>query len=64
MTKPTPSLNKSYVMLVERESQRTMTSSSINGTELVALIARKGDNYQYNRGQNHQYQKSKRKWEQ
>ncbi|KAH0675175.1 hypothetical protein KY285_022976 [Solanum tuberosum] len=48
MTSPTPSINKAYSMLIERESQRTMASTSMvgQGTEVDALLAGKGDGYQ------------------
>ncbi|KAH0672011.1 hypothetical protein KY284_023098 [Solanum tuberosum] len=48
MTSPTPSINKASSMLIERESQRTMASTSMvgQGTEVDALLAGKGDGYQ------------------
>lgn len=53
ITEPTPSLNKAYVMFVERESQTTITNSSTSGegSDLAALMARGGENYQHNREQ-------------
>ena len=55
MTTPTPSVNKAYYMLIERESQRTMASTSIMGqeNEVATLLASKRDGYQ----------KSQRNWE-
>ena len=55
MTTPTPSVNKAYSMLIERESQRTMASTSIMGqeNEVATLLASKRDGYQ----------KSQRNWE-
>ena len=52
MIEPTPNINKAYAMLVERESQRFMASSSLNGegTDLAALMAGKGSFHKYNRG--------------
>ncbi|KAH0753955.1 hypothetical protein KY290_024225 [Solanum tuberosum] len=48
MTSPTPSINKTYSMLIERESQRTMANTSMvgQGTEVVALLDGKKDGYQ------------------
>lgn len=47
MTSPTPNINKTYSMLIERESQRSVTWSSMTGdaNESTALLAGKGDNY-------------------
>lgn len=44
MVEPTPTINKAYAMLVERESQRSIASSSLSyeGTDLAALMAGKG----------------------
>ncbi|KAK4716249.1 hypothetical protein R3W88_014587 [Solanum pinnatisectum] len=44
MVDPTPNINKAYAMLVERESQISMTSSSISGkgTYLATLMEGKG----------------------
>lgn len=44
MVEPTPNINKAYAMLVERESQRSIASSSMNGegTDLAALMVGKG----------------------
>ena len=55
MTTPTLSVNKAYSMLIERESQRTMASTSIMGqeNEVATLLASKRDGYQ----------KSQRNWE-
>lgn len=66
MTEPTSGLNKTYSMMVERESQRSIVSSSMVGdnADVAALMTRKGDTYQYNKGQNHQYHKGRRNWEQ
>lgn len=80
MVEPTPNINKAYAMLIERESQRFMSSSSIGGegTYLVALMAGKGMLHKYNRGtapQNYNkdqtsqstsqyYNKGKKNWDQ
>ncbi|XP_015084267.1 uncharacterized protein LOC107027684 [Solanum pennellii] len=52
MIEPTPNINKAYAMLVEREIQRSMESSSLRGegTDLAALMAGKGMSHKYNRG--------------
>ncbi|XP_075101989.1 uncharacterized protein LOC142177399 [Nicotiana tabacum] len=57
MTSPTPSFNKAYAMLVERESERSVANTSTvgEGIDLAALLAGKGGNYQ-------NYQKPKRNW--
>ncbi|XP_070036261.1 uncharacterized protein LOC142167359 [Nicotiana tabacum] len=51
MTNPTPTVNKAYSMIIERESQRALTNSSMTGegTELTALLAGKGSTYQKQR---------------
>ncbi|XP_019256293.1 PREDICTED: uncharacterized protein LOC109234681 [Nicotiana attenuata] len=55
MTSPTPSINKAYAMLIERESQRFVANTSTVGVkvDLAALLAGEGGNYQ-------NYQKQKR----
>ncbi|XP_075076836.1 uncharacterized protein LOC142163449 [Nicotiana tabacum] len=57
MTSPTPSINKAYEMLIEMESQRSVTNTSTvgEGVDLAAMLAGKGGNYQ-------NYQKQKRNW--
>lgn len=52
MIDPTPNINKAYAMLVERQSQRSMASSSLGGegTNLAALVAGKGMSHKYNKG--------------
>lgn len=54
MTSPTPNINKAYSMLIERESQRSIASSSSSGEriDLGAMMAGKGN---YN-------QKSQKNW--
>ncbi|KAH0665619.1 hypothetical protein KY285_026825 [Solanum tuberosum] len=74
MTEPTPSLNKAYAMLIERESQRSLGSSSINSIseeniDLATLMTRRSDNSQHYRGAGQQYsgqeyQKGKKNWDQ
>ncbi|KAK4716094.1 hypothetical protein R3W88_014432 [Solanum pinnatisectum] len=45
MTSPTPNINKAYYMLIERESQRSIASSSSLGEmiDLGAMMAGKGN---------------------
>lgn len=47
MSSPTPNINKAYYMLIERESQRSIATSSISREriELGAMMAGKGNSY-------------------
>ncbi|XP_075103743.1 uncharacterized protein LOC142178311 [Nicotiana tabacum] len=51
MTNPIPTVNNAYSMIIERESQRALTNSSMagKGTKLTALLAGKGSIYQKQR---------------
>ena len=74
MTEPTPSLNKAYAMLVERESQRSLGNTSSNSSngeniDLAALMIRRGDSSQHYKGtcqqySGQEYQKGKKNWDQ
>jgi len=60
MVEPTPTINKAYAMLVERESQRSLTSSmSGEGTDLAALMAGKRMPNRYAKGTSQSQQYSK-----
>ncbi|KAH0636517.1 hypothetical protein KY289_036432 [Solanum tuberosum] len=51
IVEPTPTINKAYVMLVERESQSSLTSSiGGEGADLAAVMAGKGMPNRYNKG--------------
>ncbi|KAH0773275.1 hypothetical protein KY290_010412 [Solanum tuberosum] len=52
MVEPTPTINKAYAMLVERESQRSITSLAMSGegTDLAALMAGRGGPPRYSKG--------------
>ena len=67
MVEPTPTISKAYAMLVERESQRSITSTSMSeeGTDLAALMAGRGGPPLYNKGttsqsNSNQYYKGKK----
>ena len=51
MVEPTPTISKAYAMLVERESQRSITSTSMSeeGTDLTVLMAGRGGPPRYNK---------------
>ena len=51
MLEPTPTINKAYAMLVERESQRSIISTSMSeeGTDLTVLMAGRGGPPRYNK---------------
>lgn len=48
MTHPTPTVNKAYSMIIERERERSISHASISGevNEATALLITKGGNYQ------------------
>ena len=51
MVEPTPTINRAYAMLIERKSQRSLSSSmSGEGTDLAALMTGKRMPNQYARG--------------
>lgn len=48
MTHPTLNVNKSYSMIIERESQRSVANMTITGEnfEATTFLTTKGGNYQ------------------
>nr|XP_019067560.1 uncharacterized protein LOC109119471 [Solanum lycopersicum] len=70
MVEPTPTINKAYAMLIERESQRSLTSTSMSeeSADLAALMAGRGGPPRYSKGvtsqsNSNQYYKGKKNWD-